>query len=92
MHSNYRFKTIMQNEIFAVMGCRLVVTDVSGQPICLDCLALAARNDRLSQKVGNYKYTLRNIPEERRYHPAKYSSAWWHEMILHAGVLGLGFS
>lgn len=39
-------------------------------PVCVvnSSLTLQDETDRLSRNVGNYQYTLRNIPEERRSH------------------------
>ena len=57
---------------------RLVVADVSGQPIAsifkvqavqvfLDCLTVEDGTDSLTRNVGNYNYqsTLRDIPQEQ---------------------------
>jgi hypothetical protein len=55
-----------------VTQLRLVVTDVSGQPVGPsikdqavqdDCSTLQDGADRLSRNVGNYQLTLCNIPE-----------------------------
>ena len=46
---------------------RLAVTDVSGQrtgPPSWTALLLEKGTNRLSQNIGNYQTTLRNIPEE----------------------------
>jgi hypothetical protein len=56
---------------------KLVVTDVSGQPIGPIfkgqsvqefCLTLENESDRLPRNGGNYQSTLHNIPEELRSH------------------------
>jgi hypothetical protein len=38
------------------------------QRVTVDCFTLGDGTDRLSQNVGNYVSTPRNIPEEQRYH------------------------
>ena len=45
------------------------------------CLIHEDGNDRLSRNVGNYPYTLRNIPEERRPQP-KYCTSRTLQMFL----------
>jgi len=46
----------------------------------VDFLALEDGSDRLSRNVGNYHYTLRNDPEERRISSAFAAEAWNHAM------------
>ena len=43
----------------------VVVTDVSGQPIILECLTLKDGTERLFRNVSNYQSRLRNIPEQQ---------------------------
>lgn len=70
----------MRASLFSDVARRiLVLTDISGQPICriskgqafqekffLDCLTLEDGTNRSSRNVGNYQPTLRNIQEKRR--------------------------
>jgi hypothetical protein len=68
-------------DVFRALNCRrsslffwdvtqrtLSVTDVSGQSIDPIFQDLEDETDSLSQNVGDYQSTLRNIPEERRPH------------------------
>jgi len=57
------------------MQGRLIVTDVSGQPVgtiikgqtvFLDCLTIEDGADMLFRNVGSYQSVLRNISEKRR--------------------------
>jgi hypothetical protein len=63
------------NEIFALLGCNAAYNG-SQLPTFRDNLAVPSSavkldikegTNRLSRNVGNYKSTLRNIPEERRH-------------------------
>ena len=45
---------------------KMIVTDVSGRPVCLDCLTLEDGTDMLSRSVGDYQCTLCNIQQELR--------------------------
>jgi hypothetical protein len=70
---------------FWVFAQHRLVADVTRQPICpickfqaaqqffLDCLTLASATDD--------HCTLRNIPEERRYHLHRCGSLWSHAVI-----------
>jgi len=68
----------MSSSVFwDVTQSRLVIPDVSGQPVGPilkdqivqdDCSTLQDGTDRLSRNVANYQPTLRNIPEDRRAH------------------------
>jgi hypothetical protein len=52
---------------------RMVVCDRLSVPYSkVNCLILKDGTDRSSRNVGNYHYTMRKIPQERRSHPFQY--------------------
>jgi hypothetical protein len=86
----------MRSSVFwRVMPGRLVVTDVSGQPIGSilkgqaipeDCLTLEDGTDRLFRNVGSYQSTLRNMPEKGRSHFHRSKSLMYVQILTESGL------